>query len=244
MLSFPSSPAMATFFTVDFIPTPALASYSSFSAKLMALDMQTINSSLQSSGTMFDYSATALTSAVPNSPIQSSFLPGPLLEGTSQQSAGSNLSTFLSVYDFEFRNTKSSAKALADFLSPPNSDAPTRPPGLINDPVRNQTLAGSTAAASSPADAQLVAVNACSTGTQTACDSALRLLVAAIREANLTAPSLAFSTAVLSSFRQVLASVRASNGPAGDLAITVATIDDVFAQMVPERNEAVSSSPA
>lgn len=212
--------------------------------KINGLDFSTINSSPHPSGAMFDYSTTGLVFTVPNGPLLYNTMPGSIINSVTQYYSGLSSLELLGIVNKEFTSFENPAKILADTLSPSNGDAPTRPPNPIDGLTGTQTVALNTTAALSLADVQLAAVSACSSGSQTACESALRLLVAAIRGADLTAASPVFSTAVLGSFRKILASVRASSGLAGDIANTIATFDDVFAQMVPERNEAVSSSPA
>ena len=88
------------------------------------------------------------------------------------------------------------------------------------------------------------AMIACSSGTPDACDGALRALVVTTRALYADATAAVLQNNLLVSFRQVIAAVRASPGAAGTRAINIATIDDVFAQLVPENTATRPSSPS
>jgi hypothetical protein len=92
--------------------------------------------------------------------------------------------------------------------------------------------------------AKLAAVSACSSGTQAACESALRALGVATRALYPTVTQAVLGGILLTSFRQVISGVRLAATAAGTRAINIATIDEVFAQLVPESTATRPSSPS
>ena len=94
------------------------------------------------------------------------------------------------------------------------------------------------------AQAKIAAVNACSSGTQAACDVALRTLVSSLRALYSNATSTALTGYILTSFQEIVASVRSSTGAASNRALNIATIDAVFSQYAPDRAASRPSSPS
>ena len=92
--------------------------------------------------------------------------------------------------------------------------------------------------------AVIAAVNACSSGTQAACDVALRELVVVTQLLNIDNIAGFTRNNLLTKFREVIAGVRARNGSASTRAINIATIDAVFARYNPDSAQTASASPS
>ena len=88
------------------------------------------------------------------------------------------------------------------------------------------------------------ATTACSSGTQAACDGALRTLVAATLARYAGSTLVVLQDNVLLTLRQVVALVRQGSGVAGSRAINIATIDTAFARAFPESTRTRPSSPS
>ena len=146
----------------------------------------------------------------------------------------------------------------APTMAVPNSSGPQfQPPTLGSGLNGQQSPSASTATSlnlevdgpnefglARVAQAKIAAVNACSSGTQAACDVALRTLVSSLRALYSNATSTVLTGNILTSFQEVVASVRASTGAASNRALNIATIDAVFSQYAPDRTASRPSSPS
>jgi len=92
--------------------------------------------------------------------------------------------------------------------------------------------------------AEFVAITACSTGTQAACDNALRALTAATVRLYANAAPAVVQNYVLVKFREVIAAVRTSGRVAGSPTINIATVDAAFGRLYPESLAIRPSSPS
>ena len=92
--------------------------------------------------------------------------------------------------------------------------------------------------------AEFVAILACSSGTQAACDNALRALAAATVRLYPNATPAVAQNYVLVKFREVIAAVRTSGRVAGSPTINIATVDAAFGRLYPESIAIRPSSPS